>query len=187
MTLILLVLHIITSIQEPKKDEYFEAGLTYVLGSEGGYVNNKYDKGGKTKYGISQASYPKLNIEALTWEEAKKIYYKDYWLKYGLDKIRHKKLAIKVFDTMIVVGSYKGVQLLERAVNHLMIDLPIDGVLDPLLLEVINDYENQEELVDMYQIEMEKFFEAIVQNNPSQKLFLQGWINRSRKEPPKDK
>lgn len=41
-------------------------------------TNNKYDRGGETKYGIRK-TYPDLDIPNLTLDEAKKIYFYDFW------------------------------------------------------------------------------------------------------------
>lgn len=57
----------------------FDKCVEFVLASEGGYVNDKYDAGGETKFGISKRAYPDLDIINLTIEQAKDIYYKDYW------------------------------------------------------------------------------------------------------------
>ena len=38
-------------------ENLFETALLFVLKWEGGYVNNKYDKGGATNYGITQNTY----------------------------------------------------------------------------------------------------------------------------------
>ena len=50
---------------------------------EGGAIvtNNPADQGGLTKYGISQAAYPGVDIENMTADTAKGIYGTDYWLK----------------------------------------------------------------------------------------------------------
>lgn len=50
-----------------------------MINREGVYVNDPYDPGGETKYGICKRSYPNLNIKELTLEEAKKIYHRDFW------------------------------------------------------------------------------------------------------------
>ena len=43
------------------------------------YVSNKYDSGGATKFGISNNIYPSLDIKNLTLNDAKRIYFDDYW------------------------------------------------------------------------------------------------------------
>ena len=50
-----------------------------------------------TKFGISAMSYPSLNIKQLTIEQAKDIYYRDFWLKLGGDKV-HKAVMYQLFD-----------------------------------------------------------------------------------------
>ena len=61
--------------------ELFDKAMNFVGLMEGGYVNDPIDKGGETKYGISKRSYPNLDIKNLTKEQAREIYYKDFWLK----------------------------------------------------------------------------------------------------------
>ncbi len=59
----------------------FEKAFEYVIQNEGDYVLDKNDPGGETKFGISKRSYPTLNIRDLTLEDAKEIYYRDFWMK----------------------------------------------------------------------------------------------------------
>lgn len=82
---------------------------------EGDYTEAPWDPGnwtgsrageGKllgTKYGISGHSYPNLNIKNLTREEADEIYYRDYWLPSGADKLPWPE-CLYVFDTAINFG-----------------------------------------------------------------------------------
>lgn len=75
----------------------FSRAVEFVLGWEGGFNNDPQDSGnwtggvvGKgvllgTKYGISAASYPSLDIKSLTREQAVEIYHRDYWVALGLD------------------------------------------------------------------------------------------------------
>lgn len=85
-----------------EKNDFNEA-LKFVLKWEGGYSNDPNDPGGETKYGICKRSYPKLDISKLTLEQAKKIYYENYWLKSGCDKLA-EPLNIVVFDTAVNMG-----------------------------------------------------------------------------------
>ena len=40
----------------------FDKSFEVLMRVEGGYVDDPNDKGGKTKYGISQKSYPNIDI-----------------------------------------------------------------------------------------------------------------------------
>ena len=44
----------------------FEQIIDGVLEHEGGYVNDPYDKGGETKFGIAKRWYPDVDIKNLT-------------------------------------------------------------------------------------------------------------------------
>lgn len=81
----------------------FEKAISFVLEHEGGLVKDKNDPGGLTKYGISQKSYPYLDIRNLTLEKAKQIYYENYWLKADCDKISFP-LNLIIFDTAVNCG-----------------------------------------------------------------------------------
>ena len=71
----------------------FNEIIEKVLEHEGGYVNDPTDLGGETKYGITKRFYPDVDIKNLTKEQAKEIYYKDYWIRYKVpevpDHLRH--------------------------------------------------------------------------------------------------
>ena len=81
-----------------------------LIGAEGGFQNDPNDRGnwtsgiiGKgeckgTKYGVSAMAYPDLDIENLTIEQAKKIFYNDYWCKVKADNLPDA-LSIMVSDT----------------------------------------------------------------------------------------
>ena len=58
----------------------FNEIIEKVLEHEGGYVNDKDDLGGETKYGFTNRFYPNLDIKNLSREQAKKIYYQVYWI-----------------------------------------------------------------------------------------------------------
>ncbi len=81
----------------------FNEAIERVLKHEGGYVNDPTDKGGETNYGISKRAYPDLDIKNLTKEDAKKIYYQDYWLKSYADQLPIDVRYIH-FDTAINMG-----------------------------------------------------------------------------------
>ena len=51
----------------------FDKSVLILFSWEGGLVNNPKDPGGVTNFGISQRSYPKLNISTLTKDQASEI------------------------------------------------------------------------------------------------------------------
>jgi hypothetical protein len=68
---------------EPKTmySSRFLKAFERIIYHEGGYANNASDLGGETKYGISKRSYPHLDIKNLTLDQARQIYYFDFWIK----------------------------------------------------------------------------------------------------------
>jgi lysozyme family protein len=81
----------------------FDQYTDQIIKFEGGYTNDKNDKGGETKYGIAKAFYPKLDIKNLTIAQAKDIYFRDYWLKNGCDKI-DRRLRFLYYDSCVTPG-----------------------------------------------------------------------------------
>ncbi len=92
-------------------DEVFDR----VIGHEGSYVNDPQDPGGETNWGICKRSYPHLDIRGLTREDAKKIYYNDFWLK--IRGVSHDSLRFQVFDAAFNHGAGNATRILQRAVG----------------------------------------------------------------------
>lgn len=88
-------------------DDAFECLLT----TEGGYVDDKNDPGGETKYGISKRAYPNVDIKNLTVEQARAIYERDYWQAAGCDQITDPALAFLMFDTAVNQGVFRAKQI----------------------------------------------------------------------------
>jgi len=115
----------VTVPQEEKEEPHFvggkqifQKGLDFVLASEGGYVNDHYDPGGETKYGISKKAYPHLDIANLTLEDAKTIYYRDYWLGSGAKVVDYSpELAMILFDTAVNMGTGTAIKFLQRTLR----------------------------------------------------------------------
>jgi len=60
----------------------------------------KGDPGGTTKYGISKAAHPKLDIPSLTEPEATQLYLDEYWTPNGCDALPWPQ-DVLVFDTAV--------------------------------------------------------------------------------------
>ena len=100
-------------IMTPDPSANFNRAFTFVVGEEGGYVNNPADPGGETKFGISKRAYPDLDIANLTLEQAKAIYHKDYWDTLALD-MRPYGAALCLFDCGVNQGVARALELLNR-------------------------------------------------------------------------
>jgi len=78
--------------------------LKWEVGSHwqtGGYVNHPADPGGETKYGISKAEYPDLDIAGLTLQQAAAIYLKDYWHFYACGD-HESPMNVCLFDSYVL-------------------------------------------------------------------------------------
>ena len=116
----------------------YDEAFDRVIGHEGAYQNDHNDRGnwttgeiGKgelkgTKWGISAMSYPHLDIEALTQQEAKEIYYNDFWLRVGGDDLP-AAIVFQLFDAAINHGVGNAIRMLQRAV-----DVADDGQYGPV-------------------------------------------------------
>ena len=99
-----------------------------LIGHEGGYSTVQNDPGnwtgGKvgvgvlkgTKFGISAASYPNVDIANLTLDKAMAIYATDYWLKIHGDQL-NPALALLVFDSAVNNGVGNATRFLQESLG----------------------------------------------------------------------
>ena len=163
----------------------FEKIFDYLLKVEGGYSNDKYDKGGKTKYGIIEEEARKFgykgDMQDLTKDFAKNIYLKKYYLGNKLDKVLNDKVALSVCD-FIVNGGAWGAKKAQAALNELGFDLRVDGILGTKSLAALNEVD-ENKFLEKYHDLQRRYYRVLAANKPSQKKFLTGWLNRvDRKE-----
>lgn len=93
----------------------FEKAIERVLAHEGGYIDHPEDPGGRTKWGISQAAYPHLNIASLTREQAIAIYKRDYWTPVA--NTVPSAVAFQAMDAAVNHGIGNAIRFLQRAVD----------------------------------------------------------------------
>lgn len=160
----------------------FRRALDKLLVLEGGFVDHPADRGGPTKFGISQASYPMVAIARLTRDDATQIFHRDFWTKLKLDHILDEQLASAVFDMGVNAGIGTAANLLQRAVNATGRALSVDGHIGPSTIAVVNA-SRPEHLRAAFRRACRHYYEDIVTANPSQRVFFKGWMNRIG-EPP---
>ena len=139
--------------------ENFQKALEFLFPSEGGYSNHKNDKGRATNMGITQNTYnvyrkqkklPFKDVKNITKDEAIKIYYENYWISSGADKIDDSSMSIALFDTAVLHGPGTAKKYYNQS----------NGNLDKFLNIRKQSYNR------------------IVEKDPSQKVFYKGWNNR---------
>lgn len=136
-----------------------------------GYVNDPDDAGGETKFGVAKNANQDLNITKMTWEEAKAVYYKRYWIAGSCDKMP-SRLAVLHFDGCVNHGVKKAGMFLQRAVGTTP-----DGDVGPGTLAkiaIVNELETCGKICD----NRSQFYRDIVTNKPVQAKFLNGWLRR---------
>ena len=161
----------------------FRRAVDYLLALEGGYVDHGADRGGKTNFGISQRSYPTLNIARLTRDEAIQIYHRDFWTRLKCDDILPERIAGALFDMGVNSGLGTAAKLLQRAVNASGKPLPVDGRIGPATLALVNSLP-PDTLLEAFRRECLAHYAAIIDRDPSQKVFWNGWRNRIYRDRP---
>jgi type VI secretion system secreted protein VgrG len=155
----------------------FDTAFNITLKHEGGYVDTVYDKGGETKYGISKARYPNLDIANLTLNQAKDIYKRDFWNKFRIGDIHDQNKANLVFD-MVVLHGY-GIGIVQRGLRKLgRREVEVDNRIGSITLKAINQVPDTM-FINYVTDERRKYFHDLVAKDPSQQKFLKGWLKRA--------
>lgn len=177
------------------KQMNIEQYLNELIKREGGYVNNPADRGGATKYGITEkvarTNGFNGNMKDLPLETAKAIYKKQYWIAPRFDQINliSPVVAEELLDTGVNCGISFAKPLLQRALNLLnnqgksgWPDLSVDGIYGPATLNAFKVYvakrgnEGEKVLTRVLNIMQGQRYIEIAERNPSQEQFFYGWI-----------
>ena len=146
--------------------------IGYGTSHEIDYSNVPGDHGGPTKYGISQASYPHLDIKNLTIDQARQIYLDDFWTRYRLAEIENQHIADFIGDLLVNMGPGHDFQIVQRACNALGNDLAVDGCVGPKTLQAINAADPDQLKAEIVTA-ADQFY-----MNLHQPEFLKGWLDR---------
>ena len=161
---------------------------------EGGYSNHRADRGGATRWGITEAVARAHGyageMRALPREEAAAIYRRTYWLRPGLDRVamRAPAVAAELFDTGVNMGPDIAVGFLQRALNALnrgARDYPdiapsprIDAATEKALDGFLRKRPRGGETVLLKAIEAlqgERYL-RLAERRPANEAFLYGWL-----------
>lgn len=155
--------------------------LKLTLKFEGGFVDNPNDLGGATNKGITQRTYNSFRIKKrlatksvkyITDTEVHEIYEIMYWKPCNAELMK-LPLAVVQFDTAVLFGVGGAVKFLQEALG-----VTADGIFGPgtaAALQANNNKQTAKEMIEKRIV----FHNKRVAENPSQKVFLQGWLNRA--------
>ncbi len=154
----------------------FNLAIGKTLANEGGakFTDDPTDRGGATKYGISQRAYPDVDIRNLSEQQARDIYKRDYWDRTRADDISSQAIAENIFDTGVNMGVRTASRLAQVALS---ID-PADGIIGSGSLKVINTAD-ETLFIANYTLAKIARYAVICNRNKAQKKYLLGWINRA--------
>jgi lysozyme family protein len=167
-------------------DSRFQYAVNVVLEHEGGLSNDKDDKGGITRWGIS-LRYLELehidpngdgiidahDVRGLTKQEAIDIYKAHWWNKYSYNKIKDLRLATKVFDLAVNAGAVRAHKLLQQAIGT-----TVDGLLGPRTIAITNVQQAGEVLAQL-RLEAREFYLGLIQAKPIYEKYRNGWLARA--------
>jgi lysozyme family protein len=157
----------------------FSECLAIVLKSEGGFVNNPQDPGGRTNLGVTQKVWEEYTgheadekvMRSLTPEKVAPLYEQRYW-RPTYCEVLPRGLSLLIFSMGINAGTGRSVKLLQSCIGCVA-----DGVIGPRTMALIKS-SNVADLIA-------KFSEARRQYYKSLKtfpVFGKGWLARVDRE-----
>ena len=179
-----------TDSARPTVDQLIDA----LIDREGGYVGNPADRGGATRFGITEAVARAHGfggaMSELPRTEAIAIYRRLYWLRPGFDAIaaRAPRLAAELFDTGANMGPAVAVTFLQRALTALnrngrdYPDLVPDGRIGAATLAVLDAFlaarGSAGEVILLRALDAlqgERYL-RLAERRPANEAFLYGWL-----------
>lgn len=172
----------------------FNLACNDVLKHEGRESDHKLDKGGATDYGISLRflrSLPlvagdvngdghinKSDIQALTPDLARAFYRRYFWDHYRLGEIHDQRVATKLFNCFVNMRGTTATLIAQRSANDLGANIKEDGVIGSRTRSALNGID-ADQLMVCIKWRMWEVYRAIVDEDPSQAAFINGWRKRA--------
>ena len=156
---------------------------TWILAREGGYSDDPGDAGNwtggepgsgelkGTKYGISAASYPGLDIAALTIEDALEVYKVDYWDAYRCGELP-PAAGLCLFDAVVQHRPETAVRLIQRPAGA-----AVDGIMGPNTIAAVQRTPMARFIPDHLAQRLELYAD-ITTGNSRMRQYLYGWFRR---------
>lgn len=165
-----------------------------VIGREGGYSNHPADRGGATRWGVTEAvaradGYVG-DMRGFPRAQAVAIYRRLYWTAPGFHAVaaRMPRLAAELFDTGVNMGPAVAIGFLQRALNALnrgasdYPDIVPEPVAGAATLAALDGFARRRgasgETVLLKAVEalQGERYVALAERRPANEAFLYGWL-----------
>lgn len=175
----------------------FDFAHNFTARWEGGISDHPDDPGGLTAYGASYefvadlarndsdflrsigvAPLPvcRATILAITPDQVRAMFAREFWLKPGLDDLA-RPIAALIYDAAVNCGLSRGVKLAQQGANRARsANLAIDGILGPKSKQALSSPDAP--LIRAIADCRRDFYRSLVRKKPSRQVFLRGWLNR---------
>ena len=173
-----------------------DALIDAVIDREGGYVNHPSDRGGGTRFGITEqvarAHGYQGDMRVYPRASAVAVYREQYWVDPGFAGVqqRYPAMAELLFDIGVNMGTGVAGTFLQRALNVLNVqgthygDLIVDGRLGRVSLAALDAYRQRRgeeggmRLWEAVHALRGARYIDICEARPTQEAFAYGWLGR---------
>ena len=166
----------------------FNTAFDLLMIDEGGFVNDPVDPGGATNYGITITTLSNFfgrkatveEVEAITKNLAKEIYFKNYWRPLSCEEITNEAIAICLFNTGVLHGVGTSGKAAQQSLVNLGISVRVDGIIGNATVSQLNKVDTKQFLKAFHKIIMERIA-VLIFKDPNLKRFEKGWTRRTDK------
>ena len=171
-------------------DDLIEA----LIAREGAFVHHPADRGGATRWGITEAVARAEgyvgDMRHFARPAAEAIYRRLYWRRPAFDRVAERAplLAAELFDTGVNMGPVVAATMLQRVLNALnrgardYPDLLVDGRIGPATLAALDAFlatrapRGEQVLVKAVEALQGERYLSLAERRPANEAFLYGWL-----------
>ena len=169
----------------------FSFAIKHTLDAEGGarFANHSADRGGRTRWGISEglarAHGYEGDMRELPRAFAVRVAELEFWGPLRLDEIDSKYIAAEIFDTAFNGGPVIAVRLLQDVLGWFGVPVRVDGRMGPNTIGAVNSLlpAKEKHLYAALNLRQGMRYVRIIEADRSQAVFFAGGMKRLSRFP----